>query len=263
MRYVSFTFDDGRRDNYTYAYPVMRKNEIVGTLFCTTGYIDGTWQKDESWHSAGEAIRFNELKELQDSGWELALHGDKHTTEVEDLKNAFEKMIQWGFTNRPIGFSVPNSNSNKGKLNEVIKNYLGSELLYIRVGRHTNTKSFFTKALFLLYTYGHMQWAYNRFNQENLTYLNHIEKKYIYSIVVRCKDDPEMIVKFIEQIPDNTCAVLMIHSILPEDSKYYGTDSWNWSLERFEKFCESIKRMKDAGELVTVTLNQIADGMLE
>ena len=56
MKYVSFTFDDGRRDNFTCAYPVMKKYGIPGTLFCTTGYIDGTWQKDESWHSAGEAI---------------------------------------------------------------------------------------------------------------------------------------------------------------------------------------------------------------
>ena len=53
MKYVSFTFDDGRRDNFTCAYPVMKKYGIPGTLFCTTGYIDGTWQKDESWHSAG------------------------------------------------------------------------------------------------------------------------------------------------------------------------------------------------------------------
>lgn len=77
MKYVVFTFDDGRRDNYTYAYPVMKKYGITGTLFCTTGYIDGTWQKDKSWHSAGEAIHVYELKELQQEGWELVLHGDK------------------------------------------------------------------------------------------------------------------------------------------------------------------------------------------
>lgn len=53
MKYVSFTFDDGRRDNFTCAYPVMKKHGIPGTLFCTTGYIDGTWQKGESGHSAG------------------------------------------------------------------------------------------------------------------------------------------------------------------------------------------------------------------
>lgn len=262
MKYVSFTFDDGRRDNFTYAYPVMKKYGIAGTLFCTTGYIDGTWQKDESWHSAGEAIRIDELKELQRNGWELALHGDKHTTEVEDLKCASQKMAQWGFRNRPIGFSMPNSNIAKEKLDAVIDRYLGSELLYIRAGRQINTKSFSARALYALYTYGHLQWAYNKFNNVNLTDLSRINKKQIYSVVVRCKDDPEMLARFIEQIPDNTCAVLMLHSILPEDSQYYGTDPWNWSLVRFERFCKEIDKLRNADKLRVATLEQIVNGKL-
>lgn len=83
--------------------------------------------------------------------------------------------------------------------------FLGSELLYIRAGRKLDTKSFSAKALFALYTYGHMQWAYNRFNNQNLTNVRNVDRKQIYSVVVRCKDDPEMIAKFVEQIPDNTC----------------------------------------------------------
>lgn len=263
MKYVSFTFDDGRRDNFTYAYPVMKKYGIAGTLFCTTGYIDGTWQKDESWLSAGEAIRIDELKELQQNGWELALHGDKHTTEVEDLKCASQKMAQWGFRNRPIGFSMPNSNIAKEKLDAVIDRYLGSELLYIRAGRQINTKSFSARALYALYTYGHLQWAYNKFNNVNLTDLSRINKKQIYSVVVRCKDDPEMLARFIEQMPDNTCAVLMLHSILPEDSQYYGTDPWNWSLVRFERFCEEIDKLRNADKLRVATLEQIVNGTFE
>lgn len=263
MKYVSFTFDDGRRDNFTYAYPVMKKYGITGTLFCTTGYIDGTWQKDESWLSAGEAIRIDELKELQQNGWELALHGDKHTTEVEDLKCASQKMAQWGFQNRPIGFSMPNSNIAKEKLDAVIDTYLGSELLYIRAGRRINTKSFSARALYTLYTYGHLQWAYNKFNNVNLTDLSRINKNKIYSVVVRCKDDPEMLARFIEQMPGNTCTVLMLHSILPEDSQYYGTDPWNWSVARFEKFCKEIKKLKGTGRVETATLEQIVNGTFE
>lgn len=262
MKYVSFTFDDGRKDNFTCAYPVMKKHGIPGTLFCTTGYIDGTWQKDESWHSAGEAIHVDELKELQQNGWELALHGDKHTTEVNDLKCASQKMTQWGFSTRPIGFSMPNSNIGKEKLDAVVDAYLGSELLYIRAGRKIDTKSLSAKILFALYTYGHMQWAYNRFNNKNLMELTNIDRKQIYSVVVRYKDDPRMIARFIEQMPDNTCAVLMLHSILPEDSQYYGTDPWNWSLVRFERFCEEIDKLRNADKLRVATLEQIVNGKL-
>ena len=259
MKYVSFTFDDGRRDNFTCAYPVMKNHGIPGTLFCTTGYIDGTWQKDESWHSAGEAIHVDELKELQQNGWELALHGDKHTTEVNDLKCASQKMTQWGFSTRPIGFSMPNSNIGKEKLDAVVDAYLGSELLYIRAGRKIDTKSLSAKILFALYTYGHVQWAYNCFNNKNLMDLTNIDRKQIYSVVVRYRDDPRMIARFIEQMPDNTCAVLMLHSILPEDSQYYGTDPWNWSLVRFEEFCTIIHEFVSRGLCKVDTVNKILE----
>ena len=261
MRYVSFTFDDGRRDNFTYAYPIMTKYGIEGTLFCTTGYIDGTCKEDELWRSAGEAIHIDELKELQKNGWELALHGDKHTAEVEDLKRASKKMTQWGFKKRPTGFSLPYSKAVNENLNEIIDIYFDSELLYIRTGRRINTKSFSARALYALYTYGHCQWAYNRFNNRNLTDLNQINRKQIYSVVVRCKDEPKMIARFIEQIPDNTCAVLMFHSILPENSRYYGTDPWNWSIVKFEKFCKKIKELKDSGKFEMVTLEKIVNRM--
>lgn len=257
MKYVVFTFDDGRRDNFTYAYPIMKKYGIVGTLFCTTGYIDGTWKKDDSWHSAGEAIHVAEMKKLQQNGWELALHGDKHLTEVDDLRLASQKMAQWGFKNRPIGFSMPNSNVEEEKLNAVIDTLLGSELLYIRAGRQIDTKSFSARALYALYTYGHIQWAYNRFNNKSLIFLNEIDRKQIFSVVVRCRDNPEMIARFIEQSPDNTCVVLMLHSILPEDSRYYGTDPWNWSYARFEKFCKKIEIMMTTKKVEVATLEQI------
>ena len=258
MKYISFTFDDGRRDNYTYAYPVMKMNNLVGTLFCTTGYIDGSWQKDKSWHSAEKAIRICELKELQKNGWELALHGDRHTTDVNDLQCALEKMRTWGIAKGPLGFSVPNSNVENKKLKEVIDKYFESELLYIRVGRRIKIQKVLTKVLFALYTVGRMQWAYNCFNNKNLTDMKHINRECICSIVIRYGDSSDMIMKFIEQIPDDTCAVFMFHSILPEESKYYGSDPWNWSLSQFEKLCSGIKRLESIGKVKAITLGQIA-----
>jgi peptidoglycan/xylan/chitin deacetylase (PgdA/CDA1 family) len=141
MKYVSLTFDDGRRDNYTYAYPIMRKRNLPGTLFCTTGYIDGTWKKPAAWASAGEAITVEQLKEMQEAGWEIALHGDKHTTDVDDFRVASGKTLKWGFTKRPIGFSIPNSSVAQETLNALADAYLGPELAYIRAGRAIDTKS--------------------------------------------------------------------------------------------------------------------------
>jgi len=44
---VLLTFDDGYKDNYTFAYPILKKYSIPATIFLTTDFIDG---KIWLWH---------------------------------------------------------------------------------------------------------------------------------------------------------------------------------------------------------------------
>ena len=43
--YISFSFDDGRIDNYTKAYPILKKHNLPATFNITTGYIEGKIRK--------------------------------------------------------------------------------------------------------------------------------------------------------------------------------------------------------------------------
>lgn len=260
MKYISLTFDDGRADNYEFAFPIMKSYGVTGTIFCTTGYIDGSWKKPDDWKSAGKAITIEQLQELQSSGWELGLHGDKHTTEVYDLSVALDKMKTWGFSGSSFGFSMPNSRIDEQKLHDFVNRYLQREVLYIRKGRRIDTSKFSSKALFALYCLFGNQHAYNLFNKQNITAVDNIDREGIYSVVVRNNDNPQMLLNFINFVPDETWIVFMFHSILPPDSPLYGSDPWNWSRAKFDLFCAEIKKIIDKNGLC---VNNVADMVVQ
>lgn len=59
---VVITFDDGYRDNYLYAYPILKKHHIPATIFITTGHI-GTG-KLFWWDKVSYAIQHTEIEKL-------------------------------------------------------------------------------------------------------------------------------------------------------------------------------------------------------
>lgn len=51
-RYVLITFDDGYRDNYEYAFPILKSHGVGATFFIATGFIDrprAAWWDEIAW----------------------------------------------------------------------------------------------------------------------------------------------------------------------------------------------------------------------
>jgi peptidoglycan/xylan/chitin deacetylase (PgdA/CDA1 family) len=64
---IIITFDDGYRDNYEQAYPIMAEYGFTGTIFCTTGSI-GT----DTYLTAAQ------IMEMYRNGWEFGSHTVTH-----------------------------------------------------------------------------------------------------------------------------------------------------------------------------------------
>ena len=66
-RYVMFTFDDGYRDNYTEAYPILKSHGVPATFFLTTGFLDSAqvpWWDNIAW-----MVRTSPLSALDVNRW--------------------------------------------------------------------------------------------------------------------------------------------------------------------------------------------------
>ncbi|HKX84351.1 MAG TPA: polysaccharide deacetylase family protein [Pyrinomonadaceae bacterium] len=91
-RTVAITFDDGYRDNYLYAHPVLRKYGLPASLFVATGYTDTSrvmWNDRIAGAIKHTTRRFMNL-ELPDESLFVSLASDR--SKLEALSSTLEKL---------------------------------------------------------------------------------------------------------------------------------------------------------------------------
>lgn len=257
MKYVAFTFDDGRSDNYLLAKQIMDKYQLRGTVYITTGFIDGTWEDKDVLQSPTRPLTITEIVDLYESGWEIGLHGDKHQTQVDDMRVALNKLQLWGIENKKWGISIPNSATSETEIESIFASEYGDKISYVRRGRKCDIALLKNKVLYGLYSVLKLKYAYRRFNSENVFSCDDIDKLNIPSVVVKSNDISKLIIDFIERLSDDTAVVLMLHSILQVNHPMCGKDPWSWDEKNFEMLCSSLKSMVKNSKVEVVPLIEL------
>ena len=257
MKFIAFTFDDGRSDNYLLAKRIMDKYNFRGTVYVTTGFIDGTWEGQDILQSPTRPLTVEEINGLHSSGWEIGLHGDKHKTQKDDMRTALEKLQLWGITNCNWGISIPNSSTSEAEINSLLKSEYGKKIVYIRRGRKCNTARLKNKVLYVLYSVLKSKLAYRCFNADNVFLYRDCNSSNVPSVVVKSNDSADLIIDFIKTRPENSVVVLMLHSILSSDHAMCGKDPWSWDEKNFETLCSGLKAMENIDALKVKTLMEI------
>jgi peptidoglycan/xylan/chitin deacetylase (PgdA/CDA1 family) len=100
--YAVVTFDDGLRDNYITALPILRQYDIPATVYVAVGFIGGY----NPWIAPGAAAEMlgeDEVRALAAAGWEIGAHTmthpdlsqldyDRCLSEIERSRDALARM---------------------------------------------------------------------------------------------------------------------------------------------------------------------------
>ncbi len=111
-RPVIITFDDGYRDNYTYAYPILKKYGMTATIFVVAGTVGGINEFDFNDGRQPKNIMagWRELKEMAEGGITIGAHTLRHphlaNLKPEEARAEIlegKKVLEEGL-NRPVDF---------------------------------------------------------------------------------------------------------------------------------------------------------------
>lgn len=248
MRIV-LSFDDGRTDTFSNAFPILKKYNLTASVHITTGFIDGSFETDE-FGVGMKPLTILELNQMKEYGIDISSHGDRHMMESNDYFASKNKIEKWIGINK-IGFSVPNSSAEKAEIDKFLM-ATKFDPLYIRVGRDKKSRSFINKVRYVFYKMFHFQSAFNSFNKCNL--ISDVDRYYIKSCVVKKHTKAKNIIQFIKKYQNNEyLLVLMLHSISVKPS-----NQWEWELNQFDELCNELCKMQNAGLITISNLAEIA-----
>lgn len=122
---IVLTFDDGFRNFYTHAFPVLNEYGFCATVFLVTDFCGkyNDWGGNPSDFPRSELLSWSEIKELNDAGIEFGSHTKTHPdltkltpAEAEDEIVASKSAIEDALGHDTVTFAYP-----FGRFNDSVK----------------------------------------------------------------------------------------------------------------------------------------------
>ncbi|MCD6138238.1 MAG: polysaccharide deacetylase family protein [Deltaproteobacteria bacterium] len=112
---IIITFDDGYRNFYSTAWPILKKHGFKATVFLVTKYVGGSnvWDRAKG-EPEEKLLNLDEIKTLSREGVEFGSHGHNHQdltgiplSEVESDVMASKSVLEGALKTQVVSFSYP------------------------------------------------------------------------------------------------------------------------------------------------------------
>lgn len=239
MKTVIFSFDDGRLDQYEYAFGILREYGFPATINVVSEFVSNP-EKFGTFKTFGnKSLSWENLKRMNLEGkWEIACHGANHKNTVDDiLKWKNDMNIMNNDWDKKVGFASPGSylcDENKREIYNLLDN---NELLYIRSGKRIRREGL---GFILLTLFNRLFKNPMLFSWLNKDCIIREESKFMLSIGITKYDTPKELIFFLNNMPDETAVVFMFHSIVPKAVSKMAQDVWYWKAEDLNTLCKYI-----------------------
>ena len=250
---ITFSFDDGRIDNYKAVKEILLPNNIPATINIATGYIDGSLKMLGGGYNP-KPMTIEQIRELYSTGIiEIAGHGDLHKNEWDDIKLGREKLLAWlqvPFDSK-IGFASPGSGMTPKFIRENQRILENLGFSYARTGPEIRTKHmmrlYARKAARVLHWSKLYKVAYKDSLQSRVT------KEPVLSIPI-LKDTSLAEIKELIHFSEKRelLCTLMFHSIIDEQKNKNG-DIWCYDYRKFEELVSWLKEEREKNKLEILT----------
>ena len=251
-KYVVFSFDDGRLDTYTRAYPILKKYGMPFTLNVCTDFVEHQENYNCFKSADNKSVKPEHLLEMQKNGVEIACHGHLHLNTKEDVLNNIASLEKMGVNVSNIGFASPNSEITEDNASDVLDLVKDGVLSYVRSGIQVRREGLIYSALSLAERKIHSFSLFYRLNRRCI--IKNTKQKVLLSIGIHKATTVKQLLKFIDKMKDGEAVILMFHSILDKNDVGYGCDNWYFDLECFDKLCRSLSDNADVTVCTTKEL---------
>lgn len=251
---ITFSFDDGRLDNYQYAQPILEKYHLPATFNITTAYVERCMTTDLP--TDVPAMEVDMVRELHRQPlFEIAGHGYYHFNDPKNICKGVARLNEILGTKQLTlfgnGFASPGTDLEMAVW-RAIKS-VGNDVAYARLS--LRYKSYARLKTFLRKLSRLCKWPilYRLAYQDTL--MDSVEDDLIYSVPVLSSTSVGQLTSVLAYaIKHHQACVLMLHSIVPPNHVH---DNWDYESDKFEKLCAWIARKQQQGSLLPTTTMDI------